>query len=82
MDLLVYPNPVRSDAIIEFNSDIKSGVDIYIYDLAGKLVKSEVRSAQKGLNKISLNFSHLSKGTYVIQLVSGKRKYTSKFLIN
>jgi len=82
MDLLVYPNPVLSDAIIEFNSDIKSVADIYIYDLAGKLVKSEVRSAQKGLNKISLNFSHLSKGTYVIQLVSGKRKYTSKFLIN
>lgn len=80
-NLFVYPNPVHSDAIIEFNSEKNSVVDINVYDLNGKLVKANASQVHKGLNKITLNVGHLSKGTYIMQLISGNRTYTSKFLV-
>lgn len=80
--LLVYPNPVNSNAYIEFKASEKSDVHINVYDLAGRLVKSLNENGIKGLNKISLDLGDLSRGTYVISVVTGNQKLTSKVLIN
>jgi len=80
--LNIYPNPVTSNAYIEFNLKTKSDLSIIVYDLSGRMVKTVDQQGNKGLNKFALDFSNLSKGTYVISVVSGTQKYTSKFLVN
>lgn len=45
----IYPNPMRSNTIIEINASAKSAVEISIYNLKGQLVKT-------------INSSEISKG--------------------
>jgi len=81
-ELLMYPNPVRSSAFIEINSEINSEITIQVYDLTGKMVKSNIESVNKGLNKISMDFTDFIKGTYIISVKLAQHTFTRKFLVN
>ncbi len=81
IDLSVYPNPVVDNANFKFNLTIANNVNINVYDLKGNLVKS-LNLGRKAAGEQLYNFdaSNLTKGTYLIQLVSGNQKATSKFV--
>ncbi len=75
----IYPNPVRSRAVINIKSDENAHFYIYIINTAGKVVKPEyVGSA----NRIVF-FNHLKSGVYIMKFVdknSGK-VYTKKLIV-
>ncbi len=81
IDLSVYPNPVVDNANFKFNLSVADNVNINVYDLKGNLVKS-LNLGRKTAGEQLYNFdaSNLTKGTYLIQLVSGNQKVTSKFV--
>jgi hypothetical protein len=63
--ITVSPNPVRNRTIIASDNSIITGV--HIFSASGTLVKS-IRNNKS--NKLSLDMSHLSKGTYYLQIES------------
>lgn len=80
--LNIYPNPATDYINIGFSLNVNSGLTINIYDLKGKLVKTQnIYNKPSGYHTEKLNCSELSKGSYIIQLVHGNEYKSGKFLI-
>ena len=78
----IYPNPFKSVTTIEYTLPEGSDVEITLYDLTGKRVKtifSGTKSA--GLQSIDLNCSDLSPGIYFIKVRNKNFTITKKCLI-
>lgn len=71
--LKYYPNPVNDILSIEYQEDIKK---IEVFDLTGKLVKTE---SFDGMN-VQLNLSSLSSGTYMISIHTEKQSQFVKVI--
>ena len=48
--------------------------ELQIHDLQGRIVQDLPMDFSTGLNRIPLNFSHLSKGLYVLTVLDDKNK--------
>lgn len=70
--ILTYPNPVKDTLWIQISKDIKQ-IDLAIYNIQGKLIKSKVEKVTNG--SVNLDFSTFSKGVYFIQLNIDKPIY-------
>lgn len=68
--LLIYPNPVRSEATVEFDLDKDSPVSLSIYNVTGKEVRKVVMNETylRGKNSLKMNVQGLSTGTYICSL--------------
>ncbi len=71
-NVLIYPNPVESEINISIEGKTNvSLVEISIYDQAGRLVLKRNESS----DKILINLSHLTPGSYYMNLfLDGKNK--------
>ena len=78
--LNIYPNPINSQAIISWESNINNGF-IEVYDVSGKLVFK-----QNGLsgNQYAFQKDNLKKGVYFINIIdrNNKKKFFDKIIIN
>ena len=59
------------------NIDLKSAK---IYNVLGRLVKDI--PVEKGVSKLNIDLSHLSKGIYLLSLKSADKSTTKKLVIN
>ena len=76
----VYPNPTAGNFNIEFSSpNNNSPVQLCIFNNLGELVQSEIFSANKDLNKKTIN-TNLPTGIYLIQLKLNQNLYTKKLI--
>ncbi len=71
-DFKVYPNPAKNSFFVES----KETGNLNIYDLNGKLIRSEYNL--NGKNQVRVN---LPKGIYIIEFESGKAKSAQKLII-
>lgn len=69
-ELIVYPNPVRDNATLSFESKNACQVNIQITDMSGRLIRSSAHQVLQGKNEITLNLKDISSGQYLIQLNS------------
>lgn len=74
--LIIYPNPSNQQFWIKGIEDISQGV-IEMYDLSGKLVKSQPITTQ---NSQFVTVSDLSKGMYMVRVKSDNKVITGKFV--
>ena len=74
--LTIYPNPSNQQFWIKGIEDMSQGV-VEMYDLKGKLVKTEPLTAQ---NLQAISVSNLPEGVYVVQVKSNKKLITGKFV--
>ena len=80
-DVIVYPNPVSSYGNIAFNLTSDSDVNIQVYDLSGRMVKTFTNyNMAAGDNVLTIEAQDLSKGTYIIKLSAGNMVKTTKFI--
>jgi len=79
-DLDIYPNPVKNNSFITFNSTIEGNVSVSIYDIAGSKVLDVKHSVEKGDNKLELQTNRLPKGMYFIALENEKETSKIKFI--
>jgi hypothetical protein len=70
----IYPNPVDNLLTIE-SSEIKIGDKIDIFDMSGKLVLSQKINET---DKVIINVSRLSQGTYIFKLGNIHGKFVKK----
>lgn len=70
--LKVYPNPVTSELFI---SGIEKNAEISIYDLTGRLVRS-----QHGSDLRAIDMSAMTEGVYLVSIRSGGQSTTQKIV--
>jgi hypothetical protein len=72
--LVVAPNPVVNDTMIQFSSPMWMRGELQIHDLQGRIVYELIADFSSGKNQIPLNLSHLSKGLYVLNVIDDQNQ--------
>ena len=76
------PNPFNNKSTIEFYLPLDKTVNINIYSVLGKVVKSEEIKGQKGTNKYMLHGNDFSNGMYFYNLTCSNKTITKRFVVN
>jgi hypothetical protein len=79
--LKVYPNPMKFEGTIEFETSFNGSVDLAVYDLNGRIVYSKQERVVSGSNNININTSRLQTGTYYATLTSGESRQVAKIMV-
>ena len=77
-----YPNPANSTININFSLDKSSTVEIEIFDITGKVVKTiSNNNLASGANSIGVDVSTLEAGSYLYSINANGNKMFSKFVV-
>ena len=80
-ELKLYPNPVRSDFAIEFNSAKAANYDITIRDIIGKIIFVTSFDGTEGINRKQLQTEGLKSGLYILTLTGGNINKSMRFTV-
>lgn len=64
-----YPNPTKEKLNIDFSQDEENLIEVKLFDMSGRVVKSILLESIEGQNHIEFSTSELSSGIYNIQLL-------------
>ena len=77
-----YPNPVNGTTRFELNLNANSNVTVELYNVLGKLVKSEtLNNLSAGTNVISLDLAGFNAGLYTYSVTVGAEKLTRTLMV-
>ncbi|MBM72611.1 MAG: hypothetical protein CL847_07500 [Crocinitomicaceae bacterium] len=79
--LLVYPNPVIGSNVSVATEGFSGATLIEVYDLQGRVVLSERISEARSSERVVLDVSALSNGTYVVRMANNLKHLASKLVI-
>ena len=77
----LYPNPVRDNLKVEYNSPNNGEITVTIYNILGKNMMSSKNVVEEGKNSINLNTTELADGLYLFELENNGELIRSKFMI-
>ncbi len=77
--LNIYPNPSTGSFYLSFDNSFAKNNDIYIYNLAGKIIYSKISNNEK---KILVNLKDASNGLYILKIKTEKNIFYKKVIIN
>jgi hypothetical protein len=78
----MYPNPVRDNAKVSFELKADANVTYQVYDLSGRMVKSEfLGSFSEGTHEADVTVNGLAKGSYILRLNAGSYTSSVKFMV-
>jgi len=79
----LFPNPVSGKGIIEYILPHETKVDLLIYDLNGKIVKSLIQNERQnaGFHQFKFDVSDLKEGFCFVHLKAGTSVKTIKLSI-
>jgi hypothetical protein len=76
------PNPVKNVVSVNIASNTDKQIQVFIYDVSGKLMRTTNALAQKGYSTIKMNdFSTWAKGVYTVKVVSGNDVFVERMLL-
>ena len=79
----VYPNPMTTQATINFSVNQSETIQFVMYDQLGKQVQHRTYNAVTGKNSITINRENLSSGLYFCKIVSNQYEFKPlKLIIN
>ncbi|MBO9633119.1 MAG: T9SS type A sorting domain-containing protein [Chitinophagaceae bacterium] len=76
----IHPNPVYQSLNINWSADEQGITVINILGVDGIVLQRRSVSSRKGMNRLEMDIQSLSKGQYIIQIRTGHRSFTRKFL--
>jgi hypothetical protein len=81
-DVTVVPNPVRNTMQINIASNEDKDVQVLIYNVTGKLMRTTNSHVQKGYSTIKMNgFDSWARGVYTIKVLSGNDVFMNRMLL-
>lgn len=80
-DLMVFPNPAKSELNIQLSGKISGESQISIFNLSGAKVYEGLVSANANLNHYQVNISDYQPGIYVLIVRSGNEFYRKEVAI-
>jgi hypothetical protein len=80
-DLSIYPNPANNLLTIKYESMVYGNIKVLMYDISGRVIKSQPFSKKQIAFQQQLNINSLTAGLYYLMITddSGNR-WMSKFL--
>ena len=78
----VRPNPAKDQIEVLFETELEEKAVIRIFDLNGKLVKSEIYQTQVGQNTMQLDIDELSGGLYWISAQFESKIMNARFVVS
>lgn len=76
----LYPNPANDNITVALADSRKSITELIIYDMSGRLLKSYGNFKSMSGDKITIDISDLSKGFFVIEIVSHDDRIRTEFI--
>ncbi|MCK9208616.1 MAG: T9SS type A sorting domain-containing protein [Salinivirgaceae bacterium] len=76
-----YPNPSEQTVIIEFRLAKKANCEVRISNLLGQSVYEEKLNDFSGDYKSSVDLKKFGSGTYILQIVQGKKSISRKIIV-
>lgn len=77
-----WPNPVSDVLNVTLNQSKSEKLMLRVVDYNGRTLRSNQINTVRGLNQVSLNFSGLPSGMYIIQITGGETTLTQKIIKN
>jgi len=77
----IFPNPAANQINIQLNITEPGDYQVALVDATGKTVmNTSLGMLQQGLNRETIDISHLPKGMYVLNLTSESSSFTDRFI--
>ena len=78
----MYPNPVSSQATLNFDLKESCNVSYQVFDMTGRMVMNQnLGRMSEGEQQISINVENLSAGSYILRLNQGSKNNSVKFMV-
>ncbi len=78
----ITPNPVRDMMQVTINATNKDLMELFIYDMSGKVIRKIKTDLQEGTNVVSIdNLSTLQNGMYLVVVSTGKEIFREKIVV-
>jgi hypothetical protein len=75
-------NPVQDELQLNIVTEQDNSIQVLIYDVTGKLMRTITRHIPKGSSIVSINgFKNWAKGMYALTIYSGKNMFTERMLL-
>jgi hypothetical protein len=65
---------------VTLQSDRNQNLNLRVVDINGRVVRSQVVNANRGVNQITVNMSTLNRGMYMIQVVGENLNLNEKVI--
>lgn len=80
MDISIYPNPTRSDIMLNIQTIASNEIQVQLFNANGVLVKNYTEDVE-GMEeaKLKIELDNLAKGIYFVRVISGEIELTDKF---
>ena len=80
--LKMYPNPVSTEATVNFELNQKATVTCQVFDMTGRMVKvMSLGTLNEGNHETKVSVEGLAKGAYVLRLNAGRTVRAVKFMV-
>jgi hypothetical protein len=81
--MTIAPNPVRDNLQVTITTSRKENLELYFYDMTGKLVRKMQSGLVQGSNVIAVeNFMEWQKGMYLVVARIGEEVYREKIVLS
>lgn len=77
----VLPNPVVTNARIQFTSGSNEKILFRVYNMLGEEIESQVFLSNRGVNTLNINTSNYSRGMYLYSISNGKEMQTKRMIV-
>ena len=82
-DFRLYPNPINDQGFVEFTLEQPSSVSIKIFDLDGRLIKSDnLGVVEEGYHSHRLTVDQIDNGLYILELNTGNKLQRERIVIS
>jgi hypothetical protein len=81
-NLKIYPNPVKNDVTVSFNSVVNENATLYVRSLAGKVMMKKTIVLSQGDNRVLFNTDALSNGLYIVELLTPEKSFINKLTVS
>lgn len=79
-EVKIFPNPTNGICTIEVSGDVNNDANLIIYDLMGRPVHTEKMNATQTFADAYLDLSFLTKGKYIVKIITKDQVYTKDFI--
>lgn len=81
-EISLYPNPAKDQLTLSFNFSESSPVSITIYDMEGKIIKTEnIKDYKAGNYEKVYSISEFENGSYLVEFAQKDKKIVRKIII-
>ncbi len=76
------PNPAKNNVYMGVDAKYSGRFELFVYDMEGKKIHSQLLTIEKGINSIPLSFPEkLNNGIYSLQITLPDQQYIKKLMI-